>query len=152
MLDAIVNALITGLCAEGINAAAKYPAAPLEPGESLVCVSLKSAKLTASGCGDYIGIGTVDGLVKDMYGSRAEFCAALDIYSPTPDVGQIKNDTYLSLCDISSVKLTSFTSDDCVFDAKSGMFLCHCEAKATACLVRYTANMRPVYELGEGDA
>lgn len=149
MLDAIVNALVTAICAENINATAKYPATPLDPEESCVCVSLKSVKLTASGCGDYIGIGTADGSVTDMYGSRAEFCAALDIYSPTPDVGEIKNSIYLALYGVSSMDLKSFESTDTVFDTKSGMFLCRCEAKAAACLVRYTSNMRPVYRLGE---
>ena len=56
MLDGVINNIVASLESSGINAVKKYPAVALDRDNTVVCVSLRSAAISASGCGNYIGL------------------------------------------------------------------------------------------------
>ncbi len=140
MLEAIVDSVISALTAREINAVKKYPADKLEREVPLVCVSLKSVEITASGLGNYIGLCREDGEIVEMYGSRAELALSLEIYSPTPEVNAFRAELIKQLESIEALSIKSFAAGEVCFDAKSGMFRCECIAKGCACLVRELAD------------
>ena len=78
MLEAMLDALCSGLRSQGVSALRAYPDARLDSMEPAVAVSLKKATVASGGFGDYLGerdgLG-VQGLVCD-----AKF--ALEIWAP----------------------------------------------------------------------
>ena len=93
MLDAVIDSIVQILSAGGINAVKKYPVDVLDCSKKTVCVSLRSAKITASGCGNYIGLTAENGSIKEMLGSRGQLRIGLDIYSPSPNCDLLKEQT-----------------------------------------------------------
>ena len=136
MLDSICDSIVDALTSAGINAVRKFPSQKLERNEQIVCVSLKSAVITASGLGNYIGFCWEDGVLKEMYGSKAELKMSLEIFSPTPDCGELRDSLSGQLGSITSMSVKSFEAGEVSFDSRSGMFRCECLAEASCCLVR----------------
>ena len=87
MLEAIAAGIAEALNSEEIKAVTAFDANELDTAAPFVCVGLQSAKLTSSGLGNYIGICTEDGQVKEMYGEKAELSLVLDVYSPAAEAG-----------------------------------------------------------------
>ena len=56
MFDTITDSIASALSGNGINAVTKFPVSKLDRTQTLVCVSIKSARITASGLGNYIGL------------------------------------------------------------------------------------------------
>ncbi len=140
MFEAIIDSVISALTAKEINAVRKYPADKLEREAPIVCVSLKTIEITASGLGNYIGLCRENGEIMEMYGSRAELTLSLEIYNPTPDVNAFRSELVRQLGSVEALSIKSFSAGEVSFDTKSGMFRCECAAKGCACLVRELAD------------
>ena len=82
MLENIASEIAEELNNAGINAVAAFNASELDDAAAFVCVGLKSARISSSGLGNYIGVCTEDGQLKEMYGEKAELVLSLDVYSP----------------------------------------------------------------------
>ena len=72
MLENIAIEIAEELNNAGINAVTAFNASELEDVSAFVCVGLKSARISSSGLGNYIGVCTEDGQLKEMYGEKAE--------------------------------------------------------------------------------
>ena len=82
MLENIAIEIAEELNNAGINAVTAFNASELEDVSAFVCVGLKSARISSSGLGNYIGVCTEDGQLKEMYGEKAELVLSFDVYSP----------------------------------------------------------------------
>lgn len=156
MFDAITDGIVSALSANGINAVAKFPPTKLDRTQTLVCVSIKSARITASGLGNYIGLCTQNGAVKEMYGSRAELVIAADVYSPFDKNSSEPGCTeYAALVEdkirsVQGLSVTEFVLGDIRYDTAAEMFHSACTVKAGAYLVReMRGGELSAYELGE---
>lgn len=89
MLENIASEIAEELNNAGINAVTAFSVSELCDTAAFVCVGLKSARISSSGLGNYIGVCTEDGQLKEMYGEKAELVLSLDVYSPA-------NGTYFS--------------------------------------------------------
>ena len=142
MFELIPESIVGALTAANINAVTKFPASGLDRTAAVVCVSLKSARMSASGCGNHIGLCTENGVVKEMYGSKAELVISLDIYSPAdPDSDEPRCAEYAGLVreemrSIQGLSVTEFEFGEVNYDSDSEMFRSSCTAKAKAFLVR----------------
>ena len=104
-----------------------------------MCVGLKSAKLSSSGLGNYIGICTEAGQVREMYGEKAELSLALDVYSPAAEEEKCLSFADLVRCALygaDGVSVTEFSFGEIKYDTESRMLLLRCPAKAFVYLVR----------------
>ncbi len=85
MLDGIMDAVVTALQAEGINAFREYPEkrADMKTGIS-VSVGLESCKFLSPGMGEYLGTraGTGGSADIELFGRRLELTLRFEIYSP----------------------------------------------------------------------
>lgn len=145
MIDTILNAALTALSEADIDAVRSFPEAALDETKPLVCVSVKSLRLSSCGCGDYIGISGTDGNVTDLYGSKAEFCLSFDVYSYSSDAAAIVGKLYEAIMYAGKMSIKGFESEDTKYDPDSNMFVTHCEIKALSLLVRYESNMRQIF-------
>ena len=142
MFDTITDSIASALSGNGINAVTKFPVSKLNRAETLVCVSIKSARITASGLGNYIGLCTQNGTVKEMYGSMAELQIAADIYSPfDEDSSEPGCAKYAALVEdkirsVQGLSVTEFNFGDIRYDTAAEMFHSACTVKAGAYLVR----------------
>ena len=82
MLENIAIEIAEELNNAEINAVTAFNASELEDVSAFVCVGLKSARISSSGLGNYIGVCTEDGQLKEMYGEKAELVLSFDVYSP----------------------------------------------------------------------
>lgn len=149
MLKSVIEAITQILIDDGINATAAFPMVPIEKDKAIVCVSIRSAKITASGCGNYIGLCLENGVIKEMFGSHGRLKLGFDIYSPLPDCENLKESVYDSLGSMTTLTIKGFEAGEMGFDAKSEMYLCKCTVEAEACLVRSTSEPEGVFELEE---
>lgn len=139
MFNSVIENIIGLLTDNGINAVRAFPETVIDRSKTVVCVSLRSAIITASGCGNYIGISLENGTVKEMLGSRGELKIGLDIYSPSPNCEELKENIFMSLGGMSTLTVKGFETGEPSFDAQSEMYRCRCTAEASASLVRSLA-------------
>lgn len=147
MLDGVINSIVASLESSGINAVKKYPAVALDRDNTVVCVSLRSAAISASGCGNYIGLCSENGIIKEMLGSRGKLGIGLEIYCPSPDCELIKEQLLECLAGIGSLSIKSFDAGEICYDSQSEMYRCECTATAVACLVRQIGELEGSFEL-----
>ena len=122
MLEAIAAGIAEALNSAEIKAVTAFDANELDTAAPFVCVGLQSAKLTSSGLGNYIGICTEDGQVKEMYGEKAELSLVLDVYSPAAEAEKCSELADRVRC--------------ALYGADSRMLRSSCRAKVCAYLVR----------------
>ena len=149
MLSSVTEEITQILIGDGINAVAAFPMTAIDRSTATVCVSLRSAVISASGCGNYIGLYLESGEIKEMFGSHGQLKIGLDIYSPTPNCENLKENVFLSLGGVSSLKLKSFDAGEVSFDGQSEMYLCKCTAEGEASLVRSMSAPDGVFGLEE---
>lgn len=137
MFDSIIDSVVTWLVNENINAVRRFPETKIDRAESIVAVSIKSAIMTASGAGNYLGIYEQGGVLCEVYGTRADMTFALDIYTPDNSGTELFDnvaDAVYALPD--GLKLKSFECDSAEFDKESGMFCMKSRLNCTAIMVR----------------
>ena len=149
MLDAVIDSIVQILSAGGINAVKKYPVDVLDCSKKTVCVSLRSAKITASGCGNYIGLTAENGSIKEMLGSRGQLRIGLDIYSPSPNCDLLKEQICAYMGSVSSLTVTDFEAGEGSYDGETEMYRCECTVGAKACLVRQLSDPEGNFDLEE---
>ena len=137
MFDNVITSVVNWLLDANINAVKKYPETKLDRKKSTVSVSIKSALMTSSGAGNYLGIYDYGGTLCEVYGSRAEICFALDIYTPDNCTAEVFDDIANAVRSLpDGLKLKSLECVDTEFDANSGMFCLKCKLDCTAIMVR----------------
>lgn len=143
MFKAILASVTELLKQAGINAAQSFPAKYLDRSETLVTVSLLSAKLSSSGCGNYIGICGSGADYRELYGSRAKLKFELGIYSPAipgdgaDDCTEVLDEIISALSgEAGGMKIRSIDCGQTQPDSKSGMLLCRCTVECSAYLTR----------------
>lgn len=100
-----------------------HPVDVLDCSRKTVCVSLRSAKITASGCGNYIGLTAENGSIKEMLGSRGELRIGLDIYSPSPNCDLLKEQICAYMGSVSSLTVTDFEAGEVSYDGETEMHI-----------------------------
>lgn len=136
MFNTVIQHIISFFTESGINAVMAFPETVIDKSKAVVCVSMRSAKVTACGCGNYIGISLENGVVKEMLGSHGELKIGLDIYSPKPNCESLKENVFLSLGDMDTLTIKGFETGEVQYDAQSEMYRCECTVEASANLVR----------------
>ncbi len=139
MLEAIAAGIAEALNSAEIKAVTAFDANELDTAAPFVCVGLQSAKLTSSGLGNYIGICTEDGQVKEMYGEKAELSLVLDVYSPAAEAekcSELADRVRCALYGVDGVSVAEFYFGEIKYDADSRMLRSSCRAKVCAYLVR----------------
>ena len=139
MLESFENGMIAFLQGKGIPAVHSFPAMMLDSRKAAVCVSIKNARITASGLGNYIGIAEENGEIKELYGSKAEMELELKAYSPpVPErVSSLKmlEEVFAAFYDNgTSIRESSVSEEH--WDSDSGMFRCDCRLAISTLLVR----------------
>lgn len=137
MFDNVISSVISWLTSANINAVKKFPETKIDRDSAVTAVSIKSAVMTSSGAGNYLGIYEYGGTLKEVYGNRAEICFALDIYTPDSGCTEVFDEIVAEVHNLpDGLKLRSLECASPEFDAKSGMFCLKCTMKCTAILVR----------------
>lgn len=139
MLETIAAGIAEALNSADIKAVTAFNANELDAAVPFVCVGLRSAKLTSSGLGNYIGICTEDGQVREMYGEKAELSLALDVYSPVAEAEKCPEFADLVRCALygaDGVSVAEFSFGEIKYDADSRMLRSSCAARVCAYLVR----------------
>ena len=139
MLESIASEIAKTLTDAGIKAVTAFSPYELADDAPLVCVALHSAKMTSSGLGNYIGVCTEDGQVKEMYGEKADIVLALDIYSPADKkeaCSELADAVRCALYKTDGLSVTEFSFGAVGYDGGSRMLCSRCSAKAGAYLVR----------------
>ncbi len=156
MLEEIAAGIVQLLDAAGIKAVSAFPAEGLDASAPFVCVGLSSARLSSSGLGNYIGVCTEDGSVREMYGERAELTLALDVYaraSESERCSELADLTRCALYGAEGLSVTEFSFGEVGYDADSRMLRSRCTAKAGAYLVREKlGSSLSDYSIGEAGA
>lgn len=154
MLETIASEIAEELNGAGINAVTAFSVSELCDAAAFVCIGLKSARISSSGLGNYIGVCTEDGQLKEMYGEKAEIVLALDVYSPAnADEGcsELADSTRCALYNVDGLSVTEFSFGQVEYDSASRMLRSRCSAKATAYLVREKLDSSlSDYSIGEG--
>ena len=154
MLENIASEIAEELNNAGINAVAAFNASELDDAAAFVCVGLKSARISSSGLGNYIGVCTEDGQLKEMYGEKAELVLSFDIYSPAnADEGcsELADGVRCALYSIDGLSVTEFGFEKVEYDGDCRMLRSRCSAKAAAYLVREKlGSSLSGYSIGEG--
>lgn len=150
MFDGVIANIVATLSQNGVNAVRKYPSVILDRSKAVCCVSIRSAKILASGCGNYIGLCLENGQLKEMLGSRGELSIGLDIYSPSPQFEELKQQVCACIADFTSLTVCGFEAGEVCFDGESEMYHCECTANAVACLVRQINDLGSGFDLEEG--
>lgn len=136
MLSGVIESIVSVLKQGGVNAVAKFPTAYLDRSKAICCVSMRTAKISASGCGNYIGLCMENGEIKEMLGSKAELNIGLDIYSPSPNCEKLKEQICTCIDAVPSLNFRCFEAGEVCFDEDCEMYRCECTVNAVACLVR----------------
>ena len=139
MLETISAGIAEALNGADIKAVTVFDADELNAAAPFVCVGLKSAKLTSSGLGNYIGICTEDGQLKEMYGEKAELSLVLDFYSKPSEPEKCSYFADLVRCalyGIDGVSVAEFSFGEIKYDADSRMLRSRCSASVCVYLVR----------------
>ena len=142
MLEEAVEAVVSALKSSGIDAAAEFPDGFAKKiSGPTVRVGLRSCALTSSGCGEYLGLTTVNGAQEELYGSRAELCVELDIFAPAAAECAAAGDSAAAALSAlpAGLKTREFTCRPAEFDETAGAFRRRCELKCFAYLVRTAA-------------
>lgn len=148
MLDTVAQAVVEALTGAGINAKKQYPLSWLDRGEGpVVCVGIKSAELSASGAGNYLGTKTdSDGNTRELYGVKAETVISMDIYSPAENGdGQAEclgcfRDMSAALAALpGGVRVNTLVCGQVKPDGVTEMMQCPCQAHCTVFLIGETA-------------
>lgn len=150
MFDGVIANIVATLSQNGVNAVRKYPSVILDRSKAVCCVSIRSARISSSGCGNYIGLCLENGQLKEMLGSKGELDIGLDIYSPTPRFEELKQQVCTCLAELASLNVRAFEVGEVSFDGESGMYRCECTANAVACLVRQINDLGSGFDLEEG--
>ena len=150
MFDVIPEAAVSALTSAGLPAVRSFPETPIDRDSSIICVSLSSVKLSASGVGNYIGIGFEGLAPREMYGSSAEAVLRLEIYSPDADNGELIQTACQTVLSMNSLTVTALEVGAAEYHKQSGMFRCICNVKLRALLIRELTELGlSDYELGE---
>ena len=141
MLDTIIGALADVLTQGGINAVQEYPGTrPVRRNEPVVCVGVKSGRLTGSGMGEYMGTDKTDG--REIYALRLELVIGMDIFAPVDyDGGCISVlEKISSLMPVfpSGIKPSAIVSGEVAPDYDTEMLRCNAELHCTASLTCQT--------------
>lgn len=155
MLESVASAIADALKNAGINAVPAYENEPLCEDEPVVSISLEAVRISSAGLGNYIGICTENGDVKEMYGDRAEISVKAEVYCPpVPEY----NCTAAAESVMETLRLTdglsvlSFETGQISYDGQSRMLRCTCTARCRAYLVRSKLDRGlPGYGLGESE-
>lgn len=155
MLETIAAAVAETLRSADINAITAFSASELETAAPFVCVGLQSAKITSAGLGNYIGICSEDGQVREMYGEKADIVLTLDVYSPAAEAekcSEFADHVRCALYGIDGVSVAEFSFGEIKYDADSCMLCSRCSAKACVYLVREKlGSSLSEYSIGEGE-
>ena len=156
MLEKIAAEIAAELNNAGINAVTAFNASKLESAAAFVCVGLKSARISSSGLGNYIGVCTEDGQLREMYGEKAELVLSLDVYSPANEdegCSELADGVRCALYNIDGLSVTEFSFAQVEYDGDSRMLRSRCSAKAAAYLVREKlGSSLSDYSMGEAGA
>lgn len=155
MLEAVRGGIVELLKNAGINAAEAFEDKPLDRSVPQVIVEIAAMKITSSGMGNYIGLCSEDGQIREMFGDSAEISLALDVYAPENASKTCLEvaDAVKSALDASElVSVRRFETDRLSYDADSRMLHLPCKADCKAYLVRqWCDGAVSEYELsGEG--
>lgn len=155
MLETIAAAVAGTLRSADINAVTAFSASELETAVPFVCVGLQSAKITSAGLGNYIGICSEDGQVREMYGEKADIVLALDVYSPASEnekCSEFSDAVRHALRSVDGMSVTEFSFGEVKYDGDSRMLHSRCLAKACVYLVREKlGSSLSEYSIGEGE-
>ena len=155
MLETIADAVAGTLRSADINAVTAFSASELETAVPFVCVGLQSAKITSAGLGNYIGICSEDGQVREMYGEKADIVLALDVYSPASEnekCSEFADVVRHALRSVDGMSVTEFSFGEVKYDGDSRMLCSRCSAKACVYLVREKlGSSLSEYSIGEGE-
>ena len=142
MFDTVIDSVIAALTAENIPAVRKFPADILDRDSAAVAVGLKSGCVSASGYGDYLGILEQGGELTELYGSKAELCLSIEIFTPAADghaeeeCTELLGDICACIGGLAGVKLRSFEGNAPAYDEETEMFRCESVLTVMAYLVR----------------
>lgn len=139
MLDEIAAGVARLLEGAGIKAVTAFPAAEFDGSAPFVCVGLNAAHLSSSGLGNYIGVCSEDGRVREMYGEKAELTLVLDVYakaSESEGCSELANLARCALYGADGMSVTEFSFGEVKYDSDSRMLRSRCAVKASAYLVR----------------
>ena len=146
MQNELVEGIIKHLDSCGLNAVRAYEKRIFDSEESVICVSLSEISITASGLGNYVGLASEDGEIREMYGSSARLKLDLDIYAPTHRLCEDEKIRLLkALREFRCMKINSMDFSGALYESASNMMKSHCEVNASALLVRQLCDG----ELGE---
>lgn len=146
MFDSVLTAVVSALNNEGIPAVRKFPGCVLDRSSAAVAVSLKSGSVTASGCGNYLGICDYGGSLQELYGRRAELKIGLEIYTPAadshaePECTSLLGDICACVGNIEGVKLRGFENSEPRYDPETEMFCCESVLSLRVYLVKSADN------------
>ena len=137
MLDTIIGALADVLTEGGVNAVREYPGTrPVRRDEPVVCVGVKSGRLTGSGMGEYIGTDKTDGM--EIYALRLELVISMDIFAPVDFSGGCISvlEKISSLLPVfpAGIKPAAIVSGEVSPDFDTEMLRCNTELHCTASL------------------
>lgn len=150
VLEDAIQAIIEALRAEGLRAVKAFRRQELCAREdTLVCVSVKSARGLPAGFGGYLGLGTdpVTGLSSELYGARCALELALDIYAS--EGAQNGPDECLRCAQLIPAALTalpeglkpsSLEFGQALPDGETGRFLCRGVLTASAHFIARTGD------------
>lgn len=83
MIDTVLKNIVALLQNAGIDAMLQYPTTVLDRKRGpVVCVAVKSGTRSGCGLGDYLGIRSDNGAMRELYGCRLKLTVSLDIFVP----------------------------------------------------------------------
>ena len=140
MTDAVMDALVTALTADGINAKREYSVLPAESDTASVCVGVESCRLLPAGCGDYLGTVERNGTVRERYGYRCELSVRMDIFAPTAaDCTELFDELGIALAaPPTGIKYRALVLGETEFDEVTELFHARCSFLCIAMLERST--------------
>lgn len=153
MQNELIEGIIEHLNSCGLNAIRAYEKRIFDSEESVICVALSQISITASGLGNYVGLVSENGEVREMYGSSARLKLELDIYAPTHRLCEAEKIRLLeALRECRCMKISGMDFSGTLYDSASNMMKSRCEVNASAMLVRKLHNGElGEYTLGEAD-
>lgn len=155
MLKEIADGVVDLLREAGINAVYDFTGRTIDDSKSTVCISVKSARISASGLGSYIGVCTENGQIKEMYGERAELTLSVGIYCPLreeEDCTALAEQVRCALWQTDALSVTEFEMGSVGYDKDTLMLRRSCTVKAHACLVREKrGTAASAYGIGEAN-
>ena len=145
MLETLVTAAVGALKAEGLNAAPAYERTPIERGgQSLVCVSVRSAERTGSGFAEYLGVfaDPETGLERETFGMRADVELGVDVYvskhseNAAMECVRVFDEAAQCMSALSAGwKMRSVQCGESAPDEETGLFRCKGSMRGTAYLI-----------------